>query len=105
MSKELNAKMNNRNDWICEFCSFKNSKASKICSMCYNESLKVRYEKFMNVVKENNVKNKQKVSVGSNKIKNAENDNKPKWSCKVCTFVNTGDGDMCAMCNEIDKER
>ena len=97
-------------DWDCEFCSYHNSKENKICGMCYNEGFQLRYEKFMNVVNENNkvnesAENEKNNAQKQNVPRNAENDGKPKWSCGVCTFINTGKDDECVMCGTVDKQR
>merc|ERR1712129_81712 len=93
-------------DWECEFCSIRNSKYAKVCKICYTESFKERYAKFMSVVDENNTIANTKSTQQQMAVCNAENDGKPKWNCKLCTFTNTGsDTDTCEMCGQVDKER
>jgi len=109
--------------WNCEFCSYRNRSQDEICQKCYAESFKLRYQQFMNVVDGNNVQNeedeqsepvhsrngtkhKKKSTVGtSREPKNAENDHRRKWQCSNCTFINTGDDDVCSMCGRVDEYR
>merc|ERR1712079_85098 len=89
--------LNSSGPWNCEFCSFRNRSQDEICQKCYAESFKLRYKEFMNIVDGNNLQNEQGSEQKKKLMKqrepvNAENDNRPKWKCSICTFMNTGDG-------------
>eukprot|EP01084_Bolivina_argentea_P297631 512793_1 len=98
---EIRSRVDVVEDWQCEFCSFCNRKEDAMCQMCYMECLRVRYNKFMNVVDANNEMNHAQTING---VRNAENDGKPKWECEVCTFINTGDNELCDMCGTLNQE-
>eukprot|EP00484_Ammonia_sp_Unknown_P028239 CAMPEP_0197026250 /NCGR_PEP_ID=MMETSP1384-20130603/6380_1 /TAXON_ID=29189 /ORGANISM="Ammonia sp." /LENGTH=787 /DNA_ID=CAMNT_0042454889 /DNA_START=79 /DNA_END=2442 /DNA_ORIENTATION=- len=94
-----------RTEWQCEFCSYRNSMDVKLCQMCYNEKFELRYQKFMNVVQNNNKRNEERKVDPDEQVSNAQNDGRPRWACDTCTFVNVGDGEICAMCGELSVER
>jgi len=99
-------------EWECEFCTFLNQKQDEICGMCFMESFELRSRQFLSTVKANNKLNEQTENTTQKNSKNAEHDNRPKWTCAACTFINTGgDGededeeDACAVCGTVNEQR